>query len=583
MRRKPAYDLVLFAILMVLLFLPMLQGRFQLIPLKPLHGVTLNAEKPHLDMASYRSGTFAKQEEAYLAEHFGFRESVIRLYNQYLWSCYKKTYAHDVTAGKHGWLYYPQSVSDYYGTELLQWQPSVEAARHNFDLEVKYMDWTRAILKENGVELLVFMAPEKGALYPEFLPDGEHDTTTFNAREYFEEKFNEAGFPCIEMTRWFQQMKDTVDYPLIPQTGAHWVFPAVFAADSLFHYMGALKGVALPQIKVGELHESAKHGLDNDLEQLLNLSLPINHRYGFCPRAEVRIESDPTTVKPRVLFIGNSYMWNIAYFVPLDEVFDKVEFWYYFSTAYSGDSLKETTPVVDLNILEKLLEFDYIVWFNTGNQMNKGTMGFSKTALLTLCASDSLVQAYTQHIADTLTYPCRDAINRVSTDSLRHQEARAILYNHPELIPELSGDELPALRNKEIPYVGILKEIRSDSLWMAALEAQSFVRTATLNQMLHAEADRIREGKPLYKDNEAEILFGKRCMNEAEQLVLRMPNNEKQMQAIRQHMEQQGKTLEQTMRDDAVWLIQRKYGLDRCRLADDPDAEIPLPPDFQSN
>ena len=221
MRRKPAYDIVLFAILMVMLFLPMLQGRFQLIPLKPLHGVTLNAEKPHLDLTNYRTGVFAKQEEAYLAEHFGFREPVIRLYNQYLWSCYRKTYAHDVTAGKHGWLYYPESVSDYYGHELLRWQPSVEKAKINFDLDVKYMSWVRAILKENGVELLAFMAPEKGALYPEFLPDDNRDTTAFNAREYFERGFEKTGFPCIEMTRWFQQMKDTVTYPLIPQTGAH--------------------------------------------------------------------------------------------------------------------------------------------------------------------------------------------------------------------------------------------------------------------------------------------------------------------------------------------------------------------------
>lgn len=573
MKRKTTYDIILFGILMVLLFLPMLQGRFQLIPIKPLHGVTLDAEKPEFNKANYLSGTFSKQEEAYLAEHFGFREPVIRLYNQYLWSCYKKTYAHDVTAGKHGWLFYPQSVSDYYGTELLQWQPSVNAAKHNFDLEVKYIEWTRAILKENGVELLAFMAPEKGALYPEFLPDGERDTTTFNAREYFEKKFIEAGFPCIEMTRWFQRMKDTVDYPLIPQTGAHWVFPAVYAADSLFHYMGALKGIELPQIKVGKLHESDKHGLDNDLEQLLNLSLPINHRYGFCPRAEVSIESDSTKVRPKVLFIGNSYMWNIAFFVPLDEVFDKVEFWYYFSTAYSGDSLKETAPVVSLNFLEKLLEFDYIVWFNTGNQMNKGTMGFSKTALLTLCASDSLVRAYTEHIADTLSYE--------GNDSTRYQRARNILFNHPELIPELSGSELPALRNKEIPYVRPIEIIRSDSTWMVALEAQAFLRSATIQQMLHAEVDRLKAGKPLYKDQTDEIQFSFQVQEEVRQRIGRIPNNAELLEHIRKDAEKRHKPLDKAIEDAAIWITREKYGLDHCRFIDNPNAVIPIPPDFQ--
>ena len=113
MSKKPIYDKVLFIILMILLFMPLLQGRFQLIPLKPLNGVTIETEKPEFELESYRSGAYAKQEEAYVGEHFGFREPVIRLYNQYLWSCYKKTYAHDVMAGKQGWLYTPESVSDY--------------------------------------------------------------------------------------------------------------------------------------------------------------------------------------------------------------------------------------------------------------------------------------------------------------------------------------------------------------------------------------------------------------------------------------------------------------------------------------
>ena len=178
-----------------------------------------------------------------MGQHFGFRESVIRLYNQYLWSCYKKTYALDVVAGKRGWLYTPESVRDYYGTEMHRWQHSPEAARQCYDREIKYMNRVREILKENDVDLLAFIAPEKSFLYPEYLPDGEHDTTTFNACAYFWHRLDETGFPCINMMPWFEQMKGTVSYPLIPQTGAHWVFPAVYAADSLFRFMGDLKGV----------------------------------------------------------------------------------------------------------------------------------------------------------------------------------------------------------------------------------------------------------------------------------------------------------------------------------------------------
>ena len=577
MRKKHIYDLVLFTIMMVLLFLPMLQQHLLHIPLKPLYGVTIETEKPSFELESYRSGDYAKQEEAYVGEHFGFREPVIRLYNQYLWDFYKKTYAHDVVAGKRGWLYTTESVSDYYGTELLRWQPSVKEAKHNFDREIRYMNRVRAILKENDVELLAFIAPEKSFLYPEYLPDSERDTTTFNACDYFLEKFKATGFPCIDMTGWFQQMKDTVSYPLIPQTGGHWVFPAVYAADSLFRFMGDLKGIELPKLKIGELHESDNHGADNDLEQLLNLSLPIRKRQGYSPTAEVRVECEPNSVKPKVLFVGNSFMWGITNQVPMREVFDNVEFWYYFSTAYTGDPLTPSGNVVNLNLLEKLLDFDYIVWFTTGNQLNKGTNGFANSAILTLGVDDSIRKEYISFISDTLH---RDAINRVSTDTILRQEAIAILHNHPEIIPELNAETLTS-QNSNIPYAKVTKDIRKDSAWMAALEAQAFLRSATMDQMLHAEVDRINAGKPLYKEQLAEIHYSLQCQQEAQELMAKIPNNEQWMLVIKEHAEKYSKTMDDAIEDAAIWFIKEKTGLDHCRLTDDPDTVIPIPKDFQ--
>ena len=562
---------------MVLLFLPLLQSHVLHIPLKPLNGVTVETEQPKFNLVSYRSGDYAKQEEAYVGEHFGFREPVIRLYNQYLWSCYKKTYAHDVVAGKQGWLYTPESVSDYYGNELLRWQPSPEEARQHFDREIRYMNRVRTILKEYDVEMLAFIAPEKSFLYPEYLPEREHNTNTFNASEYFLEKFKETGFPCIDMTGWFRQMKDTVNYPLIPQTGAHWVFPAVYAADSLFRFMGDLKGIELPHLKIGELHEGDNHGADNDLEKLLNLTLPIRKRQGYSPTAEVTAENGPNSVKPKVLFIGNSFMWGIVNQVPMKDVFDEVEFWYYFSTAYTGDPLMPNGNVVDLNLLEKMLDFDYIVWFTTGNQLNKGTNGFANSAILAFGVDDNVRKEYVNTITDSLR---RDAINRVSTDTILRQEAIAILHSHPEIIPELNAETLTT-QNRNIPYAKVIKDIRKDSTWMAALKAQAFLRSATMDQILHAEVDRIKADKPLYKEQLAEIHYSLQCQQEAQELMAKIPNNEQWMLVIKEHAEKYGKTMDDAIEDAAIWFIKEKTGLDHCRLTNDPDAVIPIPKDFQ--
>ena len=564
MKRKPRYDKTLAVLLMALSLLPLLQGWFRLVALKPLHGVTIEAEKPVFDMGSYRSGAYAKDMEAYASQRFGFREPVIRLYNQYLWTFYRKTYAHDVAIGKKDWLYYPQSVSDYYGNELLRWHPSVDEARRSFDLDVKHANWVRSVLKESGVDFLVFMAPEKGFLYPEFLPDGEKDTTTFNACDYFAQRFTETGFPHIEMTRWFQQMKDTVDYPLIPQVGAHWIFPSVYAADSLSRLMEDLKGVHLPKIKIGEAYHTRDrdHDYDNDLEKLLNLAFAMRHQYGYCPRRHVGIEQDSSDVKPKVLFVGNSYFWAMNLFVPFDEMFETTEFWYYYSTAYYGDSLQHTAKVNELDQLDKLLGFDYVVWFTTGNQMNKGTSAFVNATLLNLCLSNAQVEETRNRVVDSLI---RDSIpspvDSLTMAQLRlgfWSKAQQILVKHPErYFAELSGDSLPpTARNPRIKEILAINEIRKDSAWMWNLSAcQTVIQNAPMEQVLLMEARNMIDGKPLLRDMPDPVAVRDLVEQRVADMIKEIKGKPKLMRRVEEKAAKNGVSVEKQTELDARWIV----------------------------
>jgi hypothetical protein len=206
-------------------------------------------------------------------------------------------------------------------------------------------------------------------------------------------------------------------------------------------------------------------------------------------------------------------------------------------------------------------------------------MGFANSAILTLGIADSTRRVYIDRIADTIG---RDGVHTVSTDSVRRKEAIALLQNHPEIIPELRGDSLTT-QNPDIPYAKIIKDIRKDSTWLAALEAQAFLRTASMNQMLHAEVDHLKAGKPLYKDQAEEIGFSLFCQQKVKELMEKMRNSEKSMAIVKEKAEKNHKTLEKALEDDARWLIRRKYKLDLCRLIDDPDAAIPIPLDFQLN
>lgn len=570
MKRKPTYNQILFILLMVLGFLPMLQGWLQIIPFHPLNGVVEEVEKPIIERDAYVSGDYAKQAEAYASQHVGFREPFIRFYNQYLWSFYRKTYANDVVAGKKGWLYYPSSVRDYYGQELLRWHPSVEAAREKFDREVKYLNWIRSVLQENGVEFLVFMAPEKSFLYPEYLPDDAFDTTivSFNACDYFAQRLEETGFPHIEMTRWFQKMKDTVDYPLIPQVGAHWIFPSVYAADSLSRLMEELKGFSMPKIKIGEAYpvSNKDHDYDNDLELHLNLAFPLRHQFGYCPRHRVSVEQDSTTVNPKVLFIGNSYFWAMNLFVPLTQMFETTEYWYYFSTAYYGDSLTETANVNRMDLVEKLLDFDYVVWFTTGNQMNKGTSGFADKVITNLCYSKKEMERCRYFVIDSLR---KDSLTLLTLDEplvdsnykrLLWSKAEHVLFSHAEhYFSELASDSLPVIRNPRIKEVLAIKEIKKDSAWMWNLSnCQTVIQNAPLDQVLLMEAHNLIENKPLMRD--MTDVEAKRDL--VEELVIdmveRIKGKPKLMNEIEKKAARKGISVEEQTVFDARWIVNDK-------------------------
>ena len=99
---KIRYDMILFALLMALLFVPLLQEHTGLFNVKPLKGVFEPTPKPELTFESYRTSTYQTQIEKYASENFGLREPIIRIYNQYLWTAFNKTYCHFIVPGKDG-------------------------------------------------------------------------------------------------------------------------------------------------------------------------------------------------------------------------------------------------------------------------------------------------------------------------------------------------------------------------------------------------------------------------------------------------------------------------------------------------
>lgn len=550
---KRKYDLILFVLLMVLLFIPIIQESTDFFPVKLLKGTYELTPKPELTFENYRSSVYQTQMEQYASENFGLREPVIRLYNQYVWSFYNKTYCHFIVPGKNGYLYYAQAVNDYYGNELLKHYKSNEEAMKAADKELRLMNKLRHVLKDYGIEFLAFMAPDKPVVYPEYLPRRDFDTTSVHITEYYARRMEEIGFPFVNMTDWFVTMRDTVSFPLFPKTDSHWHYSAIYGYDSLFRFMNALDGEAkFPDIYIGPPIAYESEELEGD-EATLNLLFRIpgdKTKY----KSEITVGPDTLQRKPKVLFIGDSFIWALNNYLPTSQLMADREIWFYNNTAYVGFDNK-SLKVKEIDRLSHILNADYVVFYSAGHQWREATYDFAKDALMQLCVSDSLFEATVTDYVERLRV--KERYKDMTEEELR-KNAIWLLDNNPELIPGLDGEEAPTIRNSErINKSLIINEIKKDKNWVTTLSIYSVQHGLSLDDVLQEEVSRLSKGGLLIRE-ETVIDTTAYVKIKKQEIINKWRNNRDQMRKIQQKAKDKNRPVEVVLEQEAQWAIDQK-------------------------
>lgn len=379
---KKRYQNILFILTIVIMVVLLLQTVADPISLKSLKGYSIEKERPTLSYKSYVDGTFQRDFEEYNRQHFGFREWALRLYNQYIWTCYHKTFNGWIDIGKDDWLFETEFVQDHYESMMYKYTNDSLEMKKNLDNLAEGLCKLQEILKQHGTYIFVNMIPGKDVIYPEYLPE---NTKYFrpdgiHAYDYFKKRFDELGVNYIDNVELFKQMKDSVDYQLFPKTGTHWSnIAATHAFDTIIRYMENLGDMNLLNVEIGEKYEGSVREPDDDLEQLYNLLFPIKPNTHYY--AEAKIIPDSTAIRPKLITIGDSFFWTILYNFDMNALFRESPYWYYNSTIYydsKHNSTKET------NILEEILDADYIMLNYCTVQIYKLGNGFIENALTLL-------------------------------------------------------------------------------------------------------------------------------------------------------------------------------------------------------
>ena len=545
MKNKRTY-IVLYTILTVLLFLPLAQYSFGVFKFRPLWGSASKASQPDFTFSNLASGKYQSGIEKYISENYGFRQPTIRLYNQYLWTFFKKTYANDVVIGKNGWLYFDKNVKTYYGTyQQTIFKDNADAVL-KYDRNIRVLNKLRHVLKDFDIEFLVYISPDKCYVFPDNIPDRQHDTTTIDVTKYFTQRFDKLGLPYIEMSQMYKNIADTLFYTPFSPGGAHWNFSCVYAADTIVHFIEKAGGINLAEIKIGEyrqydkFEEKVKHRCDYDIESMLNLIFSRDHSKYPLYLADITIESDSTCVKPNVLFVGNSFLWRIKDFIHFDDIFSNPRLWYYNKEACDLATLamKRTSK------LDKTFEImlsDYIVTFCGDAQLHQISFGFAGETLIKLCLSDSIVEKKIDELCQK---------HNMSRDN-----AITTMNENPEVFDELKGDGIPTMRNENaIAVYKAVSSMKNDKNWIKILDGHARYLKMSTKDLMELETKNILEGKPLMRDCDTTI-----CRNNyqtaVDKLIKYWENDKEKTKYFEDKAKKRGKTTHEMMLLDANYTI----------------------------
>ncbi len=359
---------LLYTLIVVLLFLPLIQKEFDLFHIRPLKGAIENAENPKFDKETWLDGSYQVQKEKYLKDSIGFKEIFIRLYNQMNYTLFDKTTARSVVIGEDGYLYENDCILSYLGFDFI----GEEIIK---DKLAQFKDIVE-VMEMHGTYVAVLLAPGKGGFYPDYFPPKYAQFTPKEQTNYeiFKRKLVEKEIPVMDVHNWFLEMKNTVhkEKKLYSKTGIHWSkYGEYLVADSLLKFLNVNTGCTFPEIVLDTIIVSKElRYTDNDLWKGMNLLVRFPDFTMHYPYFHPDSEAKNTT---KVLVIADSYYWGMYNFGMSKDYFSDSQFWFYYFNRHPEDNIPSGQKI---NIKEEVKKYDIVLFVNTDANLPRFGFGF---------------------------------------------------------------------------------------------------------------------------------------------------------------------------------------------------------------
>jgi hypothetical protein len=161
----------------------------------------LKTPLPPLSMATTDFKGFAKQLGKAYGETFPFRDWMIRSGNLIKLAVFDQSPSKNVILGQDGWLFVnmEMDLEDWLGVDLY----SPEELTKAVEALTKRRDW----LAKRGIAMLLVVAPNKGAVYGEFMPPSFHKMSPITRLDQLGEALKRAGIPFLDLRKALTEAK----------------------------------------------------------------------------------------------------------------------------------------------------------------------------------------------------------------------------------------------------------------------------------------------------------------------------------------------------------------------------------------
>jgi len=473
-----------FALLIALMVIPGLQGKYHFKSEKPLTGAFLAGNAPDLQLFTWKTwfdGSFQDQLNTSLEQHIGFRNSLVRLQNQLDFSLFRKANAEGVLAGPDNILFEEDYIHEYMGDYFVGDSVWIRKAQ-----QLKAVNDTLAKL---GKSLMVIIEPGKATFYNDRLP-AKYQNTKPGVSNYqvLIGELQRKQVPLLDLNQWFRQLRDTSSYPLFPRCGTHWsYYGSVLAADTTLRHIEKLCGLKLARIKmVSNLAGDTIRHPDYDIGLAMNLMFPIPHASTTNP--QLGFEMPEGVAKPSVLIAGDSFYFNWLNNLIPKNAFGDCDFWYYNKNITRSDGTPDGTAS-QKDFGQEVLRRDLIVIMITGRFMHAFAWGFDeqlydlfypgyRDPVLKFendirCYGDLFKRMYTESQLEGTTIAARI-----------HREASFMLYQDAQSNPDKYVEKRDLVRIYEMG-------IRGTPDWMEKIRQKAHENKISVDEQVRRDAEYI--------------------------------------------------------------------------------------------